>query len=171
MDCCVFIATSLDGFIARPDGNLDWLSSVERPGEDYGYRAFHDSVDTLIVGRKTYDTVLGFDEWPWDGKRVVVLTHRAPETFHDGPPEALVARLAAEGARRAYVDGGAVIQQFLRAGLVAELTISVIPLLLGEGVRLFGETGRDVPLALVESHAFASGLVQLRYRPTAALKA
>jgi dihydrofolate reductase len=100
----------------------------------------------------------------------VILTHRPAvpkhgEEFHDGPPEALVARLSAAGVKRAYLDGGAVIRQFLAAGLIDDLTISIIPILLGDGVRLFGKTGRDVPLALVASHSFDSGLVQLQYRP------
>jgi dihydrofolate reductase len=169
MKCSVFIASSLDGFIARSDGGIDWLARVERPGEDYGYQKFHDSIDTIIVGRKTYETALGFSGWPYAGKRCVVLTHAAPaakhgEEFHDGPPEALVARLAAAGAKHAYVDGGMVIQQFLAAGLIDDLTVSIIPILLGDGARLFGKTGRDVPLELVASRGFDSGLVQLQYR-------
>jgi dihydrofolate reductase len=169
MQCSVFIAATLDGFIARSDGRLDWLGMVERPGEDYGYQRFHDSIDSVVVGRKTYQTALGFEAWPYAGKRCVVLTHRPPaprhdEEFYAGPPAALVARLAAAGARRAYVDGGDVIRQFLAAGLVDDLTLSIVPILLGEGVRLFGPTGRDLPLELVASRAFASGLVQVEYR-------
>jgi dihydrofolate reductase len=169
MQCSVFIATSLDGFIARPDGGIDWLARVERPGEDYGYQKFHDSIDTLIVGRKTYETALGFSGWPYGDRRCIVLTHGARQARHNeeffaGDPAALVARLKAEGCKRAYVDGGVVIQQFLAAGLITDLTVSVIPVLLGEGVRLFGKTGRDLPLRLVTSRAFESGLVQLEYR-------
>jgi dihydrofolate reductase len=169
MQCSVFIAASLDGFIARPDGGIEWLARVERPGEDYGYQKFHDSIDTLIVGRKTYETALGFPSWPYGGKRCIVLTRgarqaRHEEEFYAGAPEALVARLAAEGMKRAYVDGGAVIQQFLAVGLVTDLTLSIIPVLLGEGVRLFGPTGRDIPLHLANSRSFESGLVQLEYR-------
>ena len=168
MKCSVFIAASLDGFIARPDGQIDWLSLVDRPGEDYGYRQFHDSIDTFIVGRKTYETALGFDSWPYAGKRCVVLTHRAltakyHEQFYGGPLDTLVARLSAANAKRAYVDGGTVIQQFLAAGLISDMTVSILPILLGEGVHLFGVTGRDVPLTLVASRAFESGLVQLEY--------
>ena len=158
-----------DGYIARPDGGIDWLALVDCPGEDYGYQKFRDTIDTFILGRNTYDTALGFDPWPYAGSRCVVLTHRPAtakhnEEFHDGPPGALVARLSAAGAKRAYVDGGAVIQQFLAAGLIDDLTISIIPILLGEGVRLFGKTGRDLPLKLAASRAFDSGLVQLEYR-------
>jgi dihydrofolate reductase len=173
VQCSVFIATSLDGFIARPDGRIDWLSFVERPGEDYGYQQFHDSVDVLIIGRKTYETALGFPSWPYAGKRCIVLTHQAlrprhGEELYSGPPQALVERLTAENARRAYVDGGNVIRQFLAARLITDLTLSLVPVLLGEGIPLFGATGPDLPLTLVNTRAFESGLVQLAYvaRPT-----
>ena len=163
---------SLDGFIARADGRVDGLSMVERPGEDYGYKSFHDSIDVIVIGRKTYDTALGFQPWPYAGKRVIVMTHRPlaardpgpAEEVHAGPPAALIARLKAEGARRVYVDGGQVIQQFLADGLVDDLTVSVIPILLGEGVRLFGPGAHDLPLKMVRSRSFDSGLVQLEYR-------
>ena len=121
--CSIFIAISLDGFIARQDGAIDWLSLVERPGEDYGFQAFFATVDTLVVGRKTYETALGFDAWPYIGKRCVVLTHgelagRHGERAHSGELGALVERLHADGARRVYVDGGNVIGQFLSVGLI-----------------------------------------------------
>ena len=165
---CVYIATSLDGFIARADGGLDWLSLVEAPGEDYGFAAFLGGVDTLVLGRATYDAVLGFGQWPYVGKRCVVLTHRPLASRHgeeawSGPASELASRLSEEGARRVYVDGGAVIGQFLDAGLVTELTLSVVPVLLG-GVRLFGPRDRDVRLELVRSAGFPSGLVQSEYR-------
>jgi dihydrofolate reductase len=168
MHCSVYIAASLDGFIARSDGGIDWLSRVERAGEDYGYRAFLDSVDTLVVGRSTYNLALGFDPWPYIAKRCVVLTHAPPvprhgEEFYSGSPRELCTRLAAEGVQRVYVDGGAVIQQFLSAGLVTDLTVSIIPVLLGDGVRLFGSTGGDLPLELRSTKHFESGLVQLEY--------
>jgi dihydrofolate reductase len=167
--CSVFIATSLDGFIARPDGAIDWLSIVEQPGEDYGYAAFFETVDALVIGRKTYETVLRFETWPYAGKRCVVLTHDPPtsrhgEEFFDGVPGDLIERLSRDGVKRVYVDGGNVIQQFLAAGLVDDITLSVVPVLLGEGIRLFGPTSKDVRLDLVRSRSFASGLVQNEYR-------
>src|SRR5262245_35886079 len=167
MRCSVFIATSLDGFIARANGRIDWLSLVNRPGEDYGYQKFHDSVDVMIVGRNTYETVLGFGAWPYAGKRCVVLTHRPlaarhGEEAYEGPLGALVDRLGVEGVRRVYVDGGEVIRQFLAAGLVDDLTLSVVPVLLGDGVPLF-RGGSERWLRLVGSRGFASGLVQLEY--------
>jgi len=168
--CSVFIAASLDGFIARPDGALDWLARVERAGQDYGYGAFLDSVDALVMGRGTYDTVLGFDHWPYPGKRCLVLTHappvarRADEEFAGGALEPLLQRLAGEGVRRVYVDGGAVIRQFLAAGLIDDLTLSVIPVLLGAGIRLFeGGGAAERGLKLIEAQPYDSGLVQLRY--------
>jgi dihydrofolate reductase len=166
----VFIAQSLDGYIARADGSIDFLSSVERPGEDYGYAAFFAAIDGLVIGRKTYDTVLGFDAWPYGSKRCVVLTHRTPasaragEEFFSGTPQALLERLGRDEVRHVYIDGGNVIQQFLAASLIDDLTISVIPITLGGGVRLFVDTGVEQRLSLEESLSFPSGLVQLRYR-------
>jgi dihydrofolate reductase len=165
----VYIAASLDGFIARADGGIDWLSIVERAGEDYGFKAFYDSVDALVMGRKTYDTALGFDAWPYSGKRCIVVTSdtsRASqhgEEFFSGDLPALFERLGAEGVKHVYVDGGAVIAQALMAGIVDEVTLSIIPILLGEGTALAPKIGRDVMLALAEHRAFESGLVQLRY--------
>lgn len=166
----VFIAASLDGFIARPNGQIDWLSIVTRPGEDYGFAAFYASIDTLVIGRKTYETALGFDAWPYEGKRCVVLTSdtsratRYGEELYAGDLVALFTRLGAEGARHVYVDGGAVIAQALAAELVDEVTVSVIPILLGEGTPLTPKIGRDVGLELVAHRGFDSGLVQLTYR-------
>jgi dihydrofolate reductase len=166
--CAVFIATSLDGFIARADGSIDWLAAVERPGEDYGIAKFYGSVDTLVMGRKSWETALGFAEWPYANMRVVVMSRhpreaRHGETFHAGPAAELVAALGRDGARRVYVDGGETIRAFLAAGLVDELTVSVIPVLLGAGVPLFGDGVPETRLTLRESRAYESGLVQSRY--------
>ncbi len=164
----MFIAASLDGFIARPDGGLDWLKPFEAAGEDHGFDAFFRSVDALAVGRGTYDVVLGFAAWPYAGKRVVVLTHRPPaprhgETFASGAPGEIAASLGAAGVRRLYVDGGATVSAFLRAGLLDDVTVSVIPVVLGDGIRLFQPPLPERKLALRGSRAFPSGLVQLRY--------
>ena len=165
--CFVFIATSVDGFIARPDGGIDWLKRVEREGEDYGFQRFFDSIDTLVIGRGTYDVARSFEAWPYSGKRCIVMTHRpvapvANEVFFEGSPAELMRTL--EG--RVYVDGGAVISQFLAAGLIEQMTLSHIPILLGEGLPLFKAPGEH-PLTLVESRAFPSGLVQTTWRLTA----
>lgn len=165
--CNVFIATSIDGFIARPDGGLDWLKPFE--GEEHGYQRFFDSIDALVIGRGTWDVVRAFEAWPYAGKRCVVMTRRplepkANEEVFAGDPVALVERLGREGVRRVYVDGGVVISQFLAAGLIEELTISQVPVLLGSGIRLFGACGEH-SLRLVQSRAFSTGLVQCTWRP------
>jgi dihydrofolate reductase len=169
--CSVFIAASLDGFIARRGGDIDWLSIVETPGQDYGYAKFFSAVDALILGRGTYDKVLGFPAWPYGDKRCVVLTHAARESrhgerFHAGPPAPLLERLHADGVRRVYVDGGVVIQSFLREGLIDDVTLSIIPVVLGDGIPLFGGGGPGRRLRLQGTQAFASGLVQLTYDVT-----
>lgn len=168
--CSVYIATSLDGFIARPNGGIDWLSIVEREGEDYGFKTFFESVDTMVMGRKTYETALGFDAWPYAGKRCIVLTHRTTsvsrhgEELLSGDLTELVERLGNEGGKRVYVDGGAVIAQFLAAKLIDDVTTSIIPVLLGDGSPLAPKIGADVRLTLAEHRVFDSGLVQLTYR-------
>jgi dihydrofolate reductase len=174
----VYIATSLDGYIARSDGDIEWLSAASsdgspgRSGEDYGYRAFLDTVDALVMGRRTYEKVLTFDEWPYGDLPVVVLSRGevdVPERIAgtveamSGPPEELVGRLAERGATHLYVDGGATIQGFLAAGLIQQLIITRIPILLGEGIPLFGPLERDIRLRHLETRAYPNGLVQSRY--------
>jgi dihydrofolate reductase len=166
--CSVFIATSLDGYIARSDGTFDFLSIVERPDEDYGFAEFFASVDALVIGRNTYETALAFPEWPYAGKRCIVLTHRETpsvhgEQFFAGEPAALVDTLGLSGAQRLYVDGGAVIRQFLADGLIDDLTLSIVPMLLGQGVPLFGPEVPEQLLVLKTSKSYESGLVQLCY--------
>jgi dihydrofolate reductase len=165
--CSAFLATSLDGFIAREDGRVDWLGPFEK--EEHGYQAFLDSVDVLVVGRNTYEFVLGLGDWPYAGKRCVVLSRRpAPsrhgEEFLAGNPVDVAASLVRTGARRAYVDGGAVVSSFLSAGLLDDLTISIVPVLLGSGIRLFQGRLGEIPLHLESVRPFPSGLVQVRYR-------
>jgi dihydrofolate reductase len=167
--CSVFCAVSLDGFIARTDGRIDWLSRVERAGESYGFYDYFASVDTVVIGRRTYETALGFESWPYSGKRCVVLTHQAlraryDEIFYAGDLEALMQLLVSEGASRVYVDGGQVIAQFLQRGFIAEMVVSFIPTLLGRGIPFTGGLDRDVALELTSSQCYASGLVQSRYR-------
>ena len=161
---------SADGFIARPDGKLDWLAAVQEPAEDYGYQAFFDSVDSLVIGRKTFELALGFEAWPYSGKRCIVLTHRPlapshgePECF-GGTVQSLVQHLQGEGVKHLYVDGGTVIRQFLSARLINHLTLSVVPVLLGRGIRLFGERGPQQRLTLQHAQSWPTGLTQLRYR-------
>lgn len=174
MQLCAFIAASLDGFIARADGALDWLPQPDpSSAEDYGYQQFLASVDTVVLGRATFETVLGFGVWPYEGKRGVVLSHRPlslPTSFHPkidrlaGPPADIAATLQAQGTRSAYVDGGRTLQGFLAAGLLDRLIVTRIPILLGAGLPLFGPLPRDLPLAHVQTRAFSSGCVQSEYR-------
>jgi dihydrofolate reductase len=175
-----FIATSLDGFIARPDGSIDWLDDVQGlipEGEDCGYLEFMASIDGMVMGRHSFERVLAFDEWPYGQLPVYVMSH-APvsvpvalaTSVHSwqGTPEALVARLGNEGFRHLYVDGGRTIHEFLRAGLLDRITITVVPVLLGSGRPLFGPLPHDVELTLMESRAYEFGFVQSTYRIEAA---
>ncbi len=166
--CSVFIAASLDGFIARRDGSIDWLRAVEAPGEDYGFAGFFADVDALLVGRATWEVACSFDSWPYAGKRVAVLAHapregRHGETFHAGEAAAVLDALGAEGLRHVYADGGSVVSQLLAADRVDALTVSVIPVVLGDGLRLFQGPLPERRLALESSRAYPTGLVQLRY--------
>jgi dihydrofolate reductase len=170
MKVSVFIGTSVDGFIARLNGDLDFLPVGG--GEPHGYDAFIASVDALVIGRKTFETVLAFPTWPYGDKRVVVLSSRPLDLSGvrgrvveqmAGPPAEIVAKLAASGAHHLYVDGGITIQRFLRAGLVQRLTITRVPVLIGEGIPLFGSLPRDLRLDHVATQQYPSGLVKSEY--------
>jgi dihydrofolate reductase len=170
----VFIGTSVDGFIARANGDLDFLPAGG--GEPHGYNEFMASVDALVIGRKTFETVLAFPEWPYGEKRVVVLSSR-PLDFStvrggvveqmSGPPAEIIAKLAARGVRHIYVDGGITIQRFLRAGLVQRLVITRVPVLIGEGIPLFGSLPSDVRLRHIATQHYPSGLVKSEYEVAA----
>jgi dihydrofolate reductase len=171
----VFIANSLDGFIARANGDLDWLTEAQSASteQDYGYQEFMDTVDTIVLGRNTFELVLTFDTWPYGGKKVVVLSSKpsaVPSHLGDDvewlslPPQRLAERLAAQGATHLYVDGGQTIQGFMRAGLIDELTITRVPILIGTGVPLFGPLDRDVKLTHLATRQFENGFVQSKYR-------
>jgi dihydrofolate reductase len=165
----IFVGTSLDGFIARADGAFDFLGPGE--GVEHGYLAFFATVDALVIGRNTYEVVLAFETWPYEKKPVFVLSSRPLAPPPDGAvveqmsgePADIVSRLAARGIRHIYVDGGITIQRFLRAGLIQRLIITRVPVLIGEGIPLFGVTGRDIALEHVATRSFAGGLVQSEY--------
>lgn len=171
MAASVFIGMSVDGFIARANGDLDFLPPGG--GEPHGYDEFMASVDALVIGRKTFETVLSFPEWPYGKKRVVVLSSR-PLDFSgvrggnveqmNGTPAEIVSKLAASGARHAYIDGGITIQRFLRAGLIQRLIITRVPVLIGEGIPLFGTLPHDIRLRHVATQHYPSGLVQTEYQ-------
>lgn len=161
-----FLGASLDGFIAEADGGLGFLKPFEQ--EEHGYAAFYASVDTLLMGRKTYETVLGFDAWPFADKRVRVLSRtqrpsRFGERFVSGEPRAVLAALESEGAGHVYADGGEVVTEFLAAGCLDALVVSVVPVVLGAGIRLFATSPGLHRLSLVSSRTFETGVVQLSY--------
>ena len=170
----VFIATSLDGYIARPDGDIGWLLERDDPAEDHGYAAFIADKDAIVMGRGSFEKVLTFDAWPYS-LPVLVLSARlagtpVPEAlrgkvrFSGQAPAEAMAQLARDGIRRVYVDGGRVVQSFVREGLVEELTVTTVPVLIGAGRPLFGTLPQDLDLKLVASRSFPSGLVQSTYR-------
>jgi dihydrofolate reductase len=164
----VFVGTSLDGFLARENGDIEWLTGFDDAIGDYGYDEFFASVDAMVMGRKTYDLVKEFDPWPYAGKRVLVMSRAlsevdAPRTTVHADLADVVATLNEEGARRVYADGGQVIQLFLRAGLVGEITLSQAPILLGSGISLFGSLENDIPLKLKRMRELGAGFTQSVY--------
>jgi len=171
----VFIATSLDGYIARYNGKLDWLemNSNKSKVEDLGYDNFYGSIDCIVMGRNTFEKVVSFPEWPYHNKRVIVLSRRwkqIPDQFaelaelYSGKVELLTVELQNQGVRNVYVDGGVTIQSFMQAELLSEITITTVPIILGKGLSLFGNTRDDLKLELIHSRSFDSGFVQAKYR-------
>ena len=168
----VYIAASLDGFIARKNGDLDWLPPGKEGDEDFGYAEFMSIVDHIVMGRNTFEKVLTFGGWHYD-KKVIVLTSRdltIPPELSDKvealrlSPRELVHEMEGRGAKGIYLDGGVTIQRFLQESLVDEMIITTIPILLGEGLPLFGKLEKDVRLDLVKSQSFKNGFVQNRYK-------
>lgn len=166
----VFVGVSVDGFIARRNDDLDFLP--EGGGEPHGYTEFIATVDAIVMGRKTFEKVLTFEAWPYGDKRVVVLSNRPVDLSAAvggvveqmaGSPEEIVSQLGRSGAHHLYIDGGITIQEFLRAGLIQRLIITRVPVLIGDGIPLFGSLPRDVRLRHVATRHYASGLVQSEY--------
>jgi dihydrofolate reductase len=169
----LFIAVSLDGYIAKANDDLSFLSLVEKEGEDYGYAEFIESVDAIIIGRKTYDYVvreIGASHYD-NGQRTVYVITRTPRpsvgrvNFYTGSLKELVIQLKSEGGKNIYCDGGAeVVNELLQHDLIDELTISIVPILLGNGIRLFKDNRPEQLLELVGAASFETGVTQLRYR-------
>ena len=166
----VFVGTSLDGFIARLNGNFDFLPPDG--GEPHGYNEFIATVDAIVMGRKTFETVLTLGAWPYGDKRVVILSSRPVDLSAAlggaveqmaGPPAQIVSQLARSGVQHIYVDGGITIQQFLRAGLIQRLTITRVPVLIGEGIPLFGSLPHDIRLHHIMTRHYPSGMVSSEY--------
>lgn len=176
MKCSVYIATSVDGFIAKPDGDIEWLHRPEYSAagmKGLSYNDFIKSIDAIVMGRHSFEKVLSFDSWPYGDMQVIVLSSKEleiPENLKEivrresGEPEQIVSRLEAEGKKHLYIDGGVTIQRFLDAKMIHELTITKIPILLGSGIPLFVSGGVEQPLELIESFESDNGFVQERYK-------
>ena len=175
MKISVYIATSLDGFIAKPDGDISWLFEFGIPGdkEDYGYADFISSVDCLVMGRNTYEKVLSFPEWPYD-KKVILLSNTLTEDeisnkikekveLFKGTLQELISYLSKNKKSHIYIDGGKTIQSFLANGLVTDITLTRIPILLGSGISLFGALPKEIKLNHIRTKYFPSGFVQSVY--------
>ncbi len=172
--CSAYIACSLDGFIAKKDGNIDWLTTFSAPdaNEDYGYRTFMDSVDAIVLGRVTYELALTFGAWPYGTRKVFVLSRKYPKQGKSlegavigtsAAPGDLTLQMSDSGIRHAYVDGGQTIQSFVRDDLLNDLTITRVPILLGEGLPLFGLVESEKKLTHIETRIFTNGFIQSKY--------
>ncbi len=172
MKTSVFVGVSVDGYIARPNGELDFLDAGG--DEPHGYEEFIATVDTIVMGRKTFETVLSFGTWPYGERPVVVLSGQAIDLSTvvnrggrveqmSGPPAEIAARLSSRGVQHVYLDGGITTQGFLRAGLVHRLVITRVPVLIGDGIPLFGTLLRDVSLRHIATRTYKGGLVQSEY--------
>lgn len=168
----VFIATSLDGYIAKKDGNLEWLTGFPNPeGGDFGYAEFIQGIDALIMGRNTFETVMAFDPWPYERPVFVLSSHikKIPEKLNgkvqiiSGEIQKVLDSLYSQGFHEFYVDGGKTIQTFLCEDLIDTLIVTKVPILLGGGIPLFGELPRELVFSHEKTTAYPNGLVQSRY--------
>jgi len=172
MDVTYYVAASLDGFIADSDGGVGWLEDAGIPIEQSGCAEFSDTVDGLVVGRKTYDQVCGFGAWPYGDKPTWVCSTQSVVPVpgcnmqRPAPPDEVVARARDAGLKHLWVLGGGVLAgSMLREGLLTRISVATMPIVLGKGIGLFGGLDRNVLLVLERSHEFAAGFVQHEYRP------
>ena len=178
MKASIYIATTLDGFIAREHGELDWLPGSDGKveagfeNEDFRYNAFMDSVDVLVMGRSTYNLVLSFGQWPYGHKRVIVLSNSLHKLSANLPssvelkscsPNELYVELQESGATHLYIDGGKTIQGFLDSGLINDIILTRVPILIGRGIPLFGNLSEDIKLKHIETQSYKNGFVQSKY--------
>ncbi|MBL1420808.1 MAG: dihydrofolate reductase family protein [Alphaproteobacteria bacterium] len=170
----IFIATSLDGFVARNDHQLDWLMKQKTQGEEHGYETFIEDIDVIVMGKGSYQNVLSFGDWPYK-KPVMVMSKSLNQadiptnlkdkvTLTTFTPPALMQNLQKLGYNRAYIDGGKVVQSFIQDGLVNDIILTLVPILIGSGKRLFGDISNDIDLQLIASKNFPSGLIQTHYK-------
>ncbi len=164
----IYIAASIDGYIARQDGSLDWLNRVGGFDEDYGFQKLLDSIDAVILGRNTYEIAATVPDWPYKGKRIIVLSNslktvREEAELFCGDLTQLVSQLQLDGIKHVWIDGGVTISQFLDLQIVDFMTLSIIPVILGGGIPLFKAIGKELPCRLISSQSYPSGLVQLNY--------
>lgn len=168
----VYIATSIDGYIAKKDDGLDWLETFspppETPNEDYGFKKFLNQIDALVMGKNTYKIASSANIWPYEGKRVIVLSSTLSSVcdkaeIYAGDIQHLIKKLWMEGIKYIYVDGGKTISQFLNAGLIDKLIISLIPIILGSGIPLFNNILKESWCRLISSQSYSNGLIQTRY--------
>ena len=166
----LYIAMSLDGYIAKPNDNLSFLSIVEKVGEDYGYSELLSQVDTIILGRKTYDWIMQVGELPYKDKNVYIITrafrpNKGKIVFYSGNLTELIHNLKIQNQKNILCEGGAeIVNELLRKDLIDERIISIIPILVGKGIRLFDENRPEQKLKLISVKTFESGLIQLHYK-------
>lgn len=172
MEIIYYVASSLDGYIATPDGSVAWLAPLENASEDYGYAQFYASVDALLMGSSTYEKTLSFGAWPYEGKPCRVFSQRelavpSPDVaITVAAPEDVLHSLSCSGYQRAWlVGGGKMASSFRQEGLISEYIVSIIPVILGGGIPLFAPQRLPDRLNLLESKTYPEGLVQLRYAP------
>ncbi|UCE07721.1 MAG: dihydrofolate reductase [bacterium] len=172
MKTIIYIATSLDGFIARKDGSIDWLNNIENPtNEDYGYNEFIKKIDAIVIGRGTYEFVLNFPGWHYQKKVFLLSTTiksvpdilREKLTLLSMAPKEIISYLSKSGYSNIYIDGGKTIQKFLKEDLIDEMIITRIPVLIGSGIPLFGYLDKDINFKHIETSAYTNGLVKSHY--------
>jgi dihydrofolate reductase len=172
-----FIGISLDGFIAREDGSIEWLDDAHKKvnsDEDFGFKSFLASIDLIIMGRKTFEQVMTFDNWQYNNTKIIVLTSKnieIPEklkqtvtTCNTTSPKQLIKELSDQSINHIYIDGGTVIQDFLSAGLVDEITVTIVPIIIGKGKSFSGLLSKDLSLEHLKSTVFNFGFVQVKYK-------
>ena len=166
----LYIAVSVDGYIARPNGDVDWLHKFENQQEDYGYTSFFESIDALFIGRKTYEQILTFGDWPYSPKPSWIFSHRKFETINPGisrtsqPPELLLRKFDKEGLKRIWLVGGAnLIDYFIQKNLISDYILSIMPIILGRGISLFAEQQFERKLKITATKNYLNGVVQVHY--------